>query len=308
MAQQSSLMGPQLFRSIAFGADHPYARRPDSASLAAITRDDLVAIHREYVRPENLSLVVVGDVEPSAIVARLEHAFGGLAGGGTKVTHDVPPPKPAAPTTIYLYDAPGDSVYLYTGHLLPPKSSPDFFAVETLNTLLGGVPATSRLAAVLRTERGFAYIANSVAWGPPPYPATLVTAGIVAPAHADSAVMEWMRVLRGFVDRAPSDEEMTFARGNRVGSVAIRLQTTNEMARQIGDLVGRGLPVDFMAAYGAGMARVTPADVLAAGRAYVDPDHLIVIVIGPRAKVEAGLRAANIAPVVVVDRNGHPIG
>ena len=63
-AQHSSnLVPPQLFRSIAFGADHhPYARHPDSASIAGITRDDLIAIHQSYVRPANISIIVVGDV------------------------------------------------------------------------------------------------------------------------------------------------------------------------------------------------------------------------------------------------------
>ena len=123
------------------------------------------------------------------IVASLERAFGGLQRGPAQgSTTTCRPPKPLSPTTIYLVDAPADSVYLYTAHLIPPQSSPDAFAIDALNTLLGGTQGTSRLSIALRGTRGFAYLTNSTVWQPAPVPATLVTAGIVGPTapHADS--------------------------------------------------------------------------------------------------------------------------
>ena len=74
-------------------------------------------------------------------------------------------------------------------------------------------------------------------------------------------------MLRGFVDHPPSAEEMRFVRENRTGNVPIRLQTDDAMVRQIADLIGRSLPLDFMSRYGEGMARVTATDVLSRLRA-----------------------------------------
>jgi len=67
------------------------------------------------------------------------------------------------------------------------------------------------------------------------------------------------------------------------------------------------LPLDFFDRYATGMTSVAASDVAAAASKYIDVDHLIIVVTGDRATIEPVLRAANIAPVVVVDPNGKPI-
>jgi zinc protease len=215
--EQPSFLADRVFNSVLFGAEHPYARVPSEQTVGAVTRADLVAFHSDWYRPQNVKLVVVGDVTPDAAVAQLERVFGAWPAGGKKASYDVPAPRPAGATTIYLLDRPNSpQSTVLVGQVGPSRDTPDYFALETMNTAFGGVSG-ARLNSNLRERHAFTYGAGSVLfWRRPPQVGTIRGQSDIVAAKTDSAISEWLGELRAIRGERPvTAEELAFAKNNR---------------------------------------------------------------------------------------------
>jgi zinc protease len=172
-----------------------------------------------------------------------------------------------------------------------------------------GVISGTRMQQTLRDRRAIMYSGNSgVIWRRAPQQAALVGSTVVNAAKVDSALVEWLSLLRGLRGEQPvTPQEVDATRRSRVGVLPARIDGPDSLAARIAEMVRDNVPFDFYDRYANGMASVTPRDVAAAASKYVDLDHLIIVVSGERSSIEPALRAANIAPVVIVDANGKPI-
>ena len=212
------------------------------------------------------------------------------------------PVAPAAPaaraTAVYLVDkpdAPQSSVRL--GLPGAARGTEDYFALRVLNTLLGG-SFTSRLNQNLREAKGYTYGANSAfdlrrATGP------FVAEAEVTREKTDSALVEFVKELRGVADTVPA-AELEKAKRYLVLQLPGRFETTGDIAGQLVPLVTYGLPLDFYNQFSARVGAVTQADVQRAARRYLDPSKLVVVVVGDRKAIEAGVRRLDLGPVTVV--------
>jgi predicted Zn-dependent peptidase len=126
-------------------------------------------------------------------------------------------------------------------------------------------------------------------------------------AKTDSALIEWLGELRGMRQRPPSASEMSLARGLVIGSLPGQIETDDRVAERLVYLRQQDLPLDYYDHYTTAIDAVTPSDVSAAAQRYIDLAHLVIVVVADRKTVEPQLRAANLAPVIVVDDNGKPI-
>ena len=309
LREQPGFLADHLFNSVLFGAAHPYARVPTEQTVGGITRADLVAFHSDWYRPQNVKLVVVGDVTPDAAVRQLERVFGGWAAGGKTARYDVPAPRPQAATTIYLLDRPSSpQSTVIVGQAGPPRDTPDYYALETMNTVFGGLSG-ARLNSNLRERHAFTYGANTgLQWRRPPQVSTLRGQSDIVAAKTDSAIVEWLGELRGIRGERPiSPTELDFARVNRTAGLPLRFETVTQVAGAVADLLQNGIPTDFYDRYAQNILRLSGADLTAAAAKYLDPQRSVIVVVGDRRVVEPGLRALNVAPVVVVDENGNPV-
>lgn len=291
-----------------YGASHPYARRPigTGESVRSLTRDDIVAIHQTYVRPQNTVVVVAGDVTPTQARSVVEHAFGSWERGGVTVESNIPaPPGRVGPTTIYLRDDRGASTStMWTASGVPGRGDSDAPAIEAVNTVLGGTQGAGRMWQAFRVDRGLSYSPASLfVWRPEPQAATWLGAAQAVPSErADTAVTEWLRVLRETHGARPlTAEELDFARSNLVRALPGQVATLDAVATSTLTLFQNRLPTTFYADYITRLNGLTLEQFRAVAAKYVDPDHLVIAVVGDRAKIEAALRATGI-PVVIVDR------
>jgi zinc protease len=297
----------RVFLARLFGATHPIARTaaPTEASMKSIARDDLVRFHETYYRPNNTTLVVVGDVRASDIVSLASKTFGAWQRG--QIPRASPPaPTSKSPTTIYLIDRPGaQQSYVFVGGLGPAQTTPDFAALETMAPILGA-SGGSRLYDNLRERHGFMYVGTpaTVVWRGSATPSVIGGSAAVAAAKTDSALIEWLGELRGMAKRAPSPEEIRLARGALVDALPAQLETADLVANRLMSMLQTGVPLDFYNSYGRRIGAVTAQNVSAAAAKYVDPAHLVIVVAGDRTVVEPLLRAAQIAPIVIVDDVG----
>jgi zinc protease len=313
-AQQRFLQAPatlpnKILLAQLFGPDHPIARSvtASDATMAPITREELQQFHTTFFRPNNSTIVVVGDVRPADAESAIAKSFGAWT-RGTVPPAPVASRRPLQPTTIYLLDRPGATQsYIAIGTLGPPRSSPDFAALEVMAPILGA-SGGSRLYQNLRERHAYMYSGTpaAVTWRREPTPAVIGGSAAVSTTKTDSALIEWLSELRGIRDRPPTEQEMTLARGSLTGALPAQIETDDLIANRVLSMLQNGLTLDFYNSYGNGIAAVTPADVSAAAAKYLDLGRLVIVVAGDRTVVEAALRATKIAPIVVVGDSGKP--
>ncbi len=308
LQDQPGYLAGRVFANEVYGAGHPYARTETRTSIGAITRDDLVQFHREFYRPRNVTFVVAGDVTADRAVAGLERVFGTWAGGGRDGWITPPPPAPAKPTSIYLYNRPtSPQSVILAGQLGPPRDAKDYYAVELLNTVLGGA-FNSRLNLSLREVHGYTYGANSgFAYRRVPQPSTFEASADVSTPTTDSSVADLVDEIRQIRGARPvSDSELAFAKRTEVLSLPLQFATVPEIAGAAAELLEFRLPLDYYDHVTQNFQGVTRADVAQAARRYLDPDHLAIVVVGDRKVVEPGLAAMHVAPIVNMTRQGKP--
>jgi predicted Zn-dependent peptidase len=266
--------------------------------MVALSQDDLVAFYTKYYRPNNATLLVVGDVKPDDIERRAQRLF------GPWTRSDVPQPpsasaQPPKATTLVLIDKPGAAQSSFRlGGIGAPRSTRDYFALQVLNTILGG-SFTSRLNQNLRETHGYTYGASS-GFGLRRQAGPFTASAEVVSAKTDSALVEFLKELRAIRDTVPSDELAKAKRYLQLG-LPEDFETTGSIAGQMLPLLTYGIPLDFYDSAIQNIGAVTQADVQRVARQYVDPDHLTLVIVGDRKAIEPGLRALRPGEIIVRD-------
>jgi len=303
LRSQPEYLAGRVFDPELYGPTHPYARTETPATVSAITRADLVAFHQDYYRPANLSFVVSGDITADRAVAALEQAVGSLSPGGKDGWVTPPAPRPVGATQIYLYNRPGSpqSVIL-AGELGPPRDSKDYYALELLNTVLGGA-FNSRLNLTLREVHGYTYGASSgFEYRRVPQPSTFEIQTDVSTPTTDSSIAILTAEVRDIRTTRPvTDSELSFAKRTETLSLPLQFATVQETADAARTLLAYRLPLDYYDHVSERFENVSLADVREAAQQHLDPNHFIIVVVGDRKAVEAGLTSARIAPIVALD-------
>jgi len=274
--------------------------------LKAITRDDVVALARECLQPGRAVIIVTGDTTAASAKAAIEKALAAWPAGGSKPAFTYPALPAPQPTTIYIVDKPGAAQSTFAiGLPGPPRATPDYYALEVMNTMLGGL-FQSRLNANIREEKGLSYgVSSRFAYGRGP--GAFRAGGDVISAKSDVALVEFMKELKGIRGSRPvTDEELKTAKDALVQSLPSRFDSVGSVNSSIQTLVTQGLPDTYYQQYGASVAKVTRDDVVRVARQYVDVDHLAIVIVGDRATIEGPLKATGIAPIVNLDIEGVP--
>jgi zinc protease len=305
-AQPAATAG-RVFPRVLYGLGHPYGQAITEESVKAITRDDIVAFHKAYFRPGHALVTVVGDVQGATVKAAVEKALAAWPAGGEKPSFTYPATPAPKPTTIYLVDKPGAAQSTFAlGLPGPPRSTPDYTALQVMNTILGG-QFQSRLNANIREEKGYSYgVGSSFAFGRGP--GAFRAGGDIVSAKSDAALVEFMKELKGIVGGRPiTDEELATAKDALIQRLPAVFASVSGINNAITGLWLQGLPDDYYQQYARRVGAVTKADVLAVARKYVDVDHLAIVIVGDRATIEGPLKATGIAPITILDDMGAPV-
>ncbi|HWH52746.1 MAG TPA: pitrilysin family protein [Gemmatimonadaceae bacterium] len=304
-AQAPVTVPRQLFYAELYGAGDGYVRslRPTAASVGAITPADVADFYARRIGPVGTTIVVAGDVSDGDALSAVTRLFGSWRSLVATVA-DGPSAPSARETTIYMHDAHSSQTYLYIGGRGPARGDRDAVAADIMSAV-----AASRMQQTLRDKRSFMYSGTmGVIWQRPPRAAALVGSTVVNAAKVDSALAEWVSLIRGLSTGATTTQmELDAARRLRVGSLPARIDGPDSLASRLGELARDALPIDYFDRYAAAADVVTTADLTSAASKYLDVNHLIIVVSGDRALLEPGLRAANVGPVVVVDSTGRPV-
>ena len=304
-AQPAAIAG-RVFPKVLYGPVHPYGRVATEESIKAVTRDDIVAFHAKYFQPGRALVTVVGDVTAAGVKPVVEKALAAWPKGGTRpdFTYPAVPERPT--TTIYLVDRPGAAQSTVAiGEPGPPRSTPDYYAMQVMNTMLGGM-FQSRLNANIREEKGYSYgVSSSFAYGKGPGP--FRTGGDIVGDKTDAALVEFMKELKGILgDRPVTDEELQTAKDSLIQRLPGTFASVTAINGALTTLWNQGLPDDYYQQYSKAIAAVNKADVLRVAKKYIEIDKLAIVIVGDRASIEGPLKATNIAPIAYLDIEGAP--
>ncbi|HMJ17432.1 MAG TPA: pitrilysin family protein [Gemmatimonadaceae bacterium] len=306
LKDQGPAIANLAFPAIIYGSGHPYgaATLGTEASVKSLSVADLQNYYQANFKPNNATLIIVGDVSPSQIEQKINAVFGGWQRGDVSPLTYADPPK-AGTTTIYLIDKPGAAQSSFRiGAVGVPRSTKDYFALSVMNTILGG-SFSSRLNQNLRETKGYTYGANTrfdMRRAAGPFSAS---AEIVA-AKTDSALLEFMKELNGIRQTVPPTE---LSRAKRFLQLQLpgNFETTQDIAFQLVPVALYGLPLDYYNNYVQNIEAVTQADVARVAQQYINTGSLAVVIVGDRKSIEPGLKAINVAPIVIRDMSGQPI-
>ena len=304
---QPGAIASRVFPRLVYGDAHPYGQNITDATLKAITRDDVVAFHRAYFRPGQALVTVVGDVNAAAAKASIDTALTAWPRGGEKRAFQYPAAPAPRASTIYLADKPGAAQSTFAiGTTGPPRSTPDYFALQVMNTILGGM-FQSRLNANIREEKGYSYgVSSFFAYGKGP--GAFRAGGDIVSAKSDAALTEFMKELRGIRGERPiTDEELSTAKEALTQRLPATFASAQSINAAIVSLWTQGLPDDYYQQYAARIAAVQREDVVRVARQYVDVDRLVIVIVGDRSTIEGPLRATRVAPIAITDIEGNPM-
>ena len=291
---QPFTVGLRLLPELLYGPEHAYSAPMTGSgtaeSVASISRPDVVEFHRARYRPDNATLLVVGDIGFAELQPLLEDRFGGWQGEGDRSRVAISSVEAAREASVYLVDKPGalQSVII-AGHLAPPTNNPDEIAIETMNAVLGG-SFTSRINMNLREDKHWSYGARSLfldARGQRMF----MTYAPVQTDKTKESMIEIGRELREFLgDRPPTTEELSKAQRNRTLRLPGQYETKGAVLSALATLLTYSLPEDHYETYAARVRALGTDDLQRAARNTLHPDRLTWVVVGDLEQIGPGVR------------------
>lgn len=300
----------RVMPQVLYGPKHAYGKpmtgSGTEAAVARLTASELARFHGTWFRPNNATLVVVGDMTLDALMPKLQRRFGAWGRGEVPQKNIGPVPLPEHPT-VTVIDRPGSiQSVIFVGNVAPQKANPDELAIEAMNLVLGG-NFTSRINMNLREDKHWTYGARSsigAARGPRPFWASVQ----VQTDKTRETMRELDSELRGILGARPVTQE-EFAR--TVNNQSLKLpgswETISSVANALSEAVCFGLPDDYYQTLPAKLSGLTRENLCDAAKKVVQAERLSWVVVGDRAKIEAGIRELGFGEVLFADTDGQPV-
>jgi zinc protease len=279
----------QEFARAMYTEAHPLGRPLTAAQAQAIQPEDLKAHHRRFVRPDNMFLAVVGDFSVDELAAKVQAHFGDWTAAGALDLPPLPKVEPRFEAGVLLLSRPLTQSNVVLGHFGISRANPDRYAIQIMDTILGGGGFSSRIMERVRTEEGLAY---SVASSFPTssrdvslFRVTVQTKNENVP-RAVRAILEEMRRMQ---NQLVSPAELDGAKEAIVNSFVFRFTSRFSVVTQLLMLEFDEYPPDYLDTLLDRYRAVTREDVQRVARQYLRPDATTVLVVGDVPKFESGL-------------------
>lgn len=262
---------------------HPYSR-PDEGHLHTVktlTRQDLQQFHAHNYGPREMSITVVGGIDPQQAVDKVNTALGDWRNPEQPQQPALPAWQPLIETRRQRIHVPEKSQSdLVLGTAGPPRHIPDYISAALGNSVLGQFGMMGRIGRAVREKAGLAYYAFSSlgsSLGPGPW---AVQAG-VDPKNEGQVVSIILNELTRFVTQPVSEEELSDSKSNFIGSLPLSLETNIGVAMALLHLEKHDLGLDYYQRYPELVNKVTTDDVLETASRYLDPQRLAICIAGP---------------------------
>ncbi|MBD3218346.1 MAG: hypothetical protein GF310_08720 [candidate division Zixibacteria bacterium] len=279
----------QQFYKRLFG-DHPYGftSMGTEETVMLMTEADIKDYYNKYIIPNNAFLLVVGDVQANDVLSTIEKHFSPWK-PGTPPTLDLPEPPPVADTKVVLIDKPdATQSYIAIGHLGISRMDPDAFACRVMNYILGGGGFASRLTKEVRGEGGLTYGINS-AFDYSKYKGSFVVKTFTKNESTAEAIDLIYQELRKIREEQITEKELNDTRNFYGGYIPIQFETPDKIATYMETIYLYDLGEDYYNRYLDAIANTTRGDVQEVAQEYIDPNNMLIVVVGKADEVKSQL-------------------
>lgn len=283
---------------LVYGADSPYTRQPELATVMAVTVADLNAWHDRTLKGK-LIVSVSGDFDAAAMEAKLRATFDPLPAVKPLPAHHEAFHDPAPGAYFINKDDVNQSNVQIVG-LGTDRHNPDVPTLAVMNTILGG-GFSSRLFQKIRTERGLAYAVGGGFGYSYDHPGTFRVMVMTKSESTVDATLEALKQIGNMTSEPFTDAELKVAKEQILNSFLFAYDTREKVLAERVKLEFYGYPADYLETYKAAVEKVTLADVTAAAKKYVHADKLAVLVVGNGAEIKPGLDELKLGTVHAVD-------
>ena len=278
-----------VFDRLVFGF-HPYGRPTEGTreSISRLTREDLVAYHRNWFVPNNSLLAIVGDMTADEAFAAAQKAFGGWAKRDVPEVKAIEPPPPTR--RVVVIDRPGSAqTEIRVGHIAVPRTNPDYVPLDLAIRILGGEGA-NRLFGVLRSDRGLTYGASA------DLNTYKFSGDIVAETDTrSSATGESLRLMVDEFFRLQKEpvnpQELRGAQEFLAGNFPLTIESPGAIAQQVLAHLFFGLDLSEIKTYRDRVDRVTTMDIQRVAKDYLKPDQLSIVLVGDASVFASQIKA-----------------
>jgi zinc protease len=310
---QPFTMALRVFPRLLYGEGHAYGQPLTGSgteeSVARLDRAVLSEFHSTWFKPNNATLVVVGDTTLEELKPRLERLFSGWKQGEVP-TKNLARVGQQPASVVYIVDRPGsEQSILFAGHVMPPKNNPDEFAIEALNHIFGG-SFSARINMNLREDKHWSYGAGSVIVDTAAQRPFIVYSSVQTDKTAD-ALAEIRKELTGIRPgggRPPTPEELDKVKDQETLTLPGRWETNGAVLNDIVELVRFDLAEDYWSTYADRVRGLGLSDVKEQAEEELHPDRTVWVVVGDRSKVEAGIRELGLGEIRFIDADANPVG
>lgn len=295
--------------TLLYGKGHPYTGAfigtGTESSVSRMTREDLAKFHDAWYKPNNATLLIVGDTSLAEITLKLEKLFGSWKAGEVAKRSIPQVPEPEK-DVVYLIDRPGSvQSLIVAAQLAPPYKDPDQVPLDLVNDIFGGT-FSSRINMNLREDKHWSYGVRSrllQARGERPY----FSFSPVQTDKTKESLAELVAEYKNIVGSKPITEaELKDEQSNATLGLPGTFETVQQLSGAYSTILQYNLPEDYYNAYTQKVLAVTPGSANEIAKKYILPNHLIWVVVGDMSKVEAGIRELNIGEVHKIDADGNP--
>ncbi len=297
---QPAFLAAEMFSRVVYG-DHPGARVSIAAdALDRLTPEALAAFHKARFIPDHAVLAIAGDISMAEARKTIESKLATWRKAGTPLVAPADPPA-IGPAKVYFVARPNSvQTSLSVGTQAIARTSPDYDVVNVMNAIIGGGP-TGRLFTILREQKGYTYGAYSNV-SAPAFRGTWIAQTDVRTDVTEPALTDLMAELARLRDELVATKEFDDKRRGIVASFALSLESAPAVLNLHLTRWLYGLPLDYWDTVPARTMAVTPAQVQAAARKYLDPSRLQIVAVGDPAKISDLLK--KFGTVETYDANG----
>ncbi|HUX43276.1 MAG TPA: pitrilysin family protein [Terracidiphilus sp.] len=283
---------------LVYGANSPYTRQPELATIAGISVADLKQWHDRTLHGR-LIVSISGDFDPAAMEAKLRATFGGLPA----VT-----PMPArhddfhdpTPGVYFINKTDVNQSNVQIIGLGTERNNPDVPALSVMNDILGG-GFGSRLFQTVRTKLGLAYAVGGGYGFSYDHPATFRVVAMTKSVSTVDATKAALGEISGLTTRPFTEVELKRAKDDILNSFLFRYDTRDKVLAERVRLEFYGYPADYLETYKAAVEKVTVADLERVAKKYIHPDKLAILVVGNGPEIQPGLDALQMGPIHPID-------
>lgn len=273
MTRPDSMAGKAFWAALY--PNHPYGRQATPESVAALNRDDMAAFHARYYNAANASITLVGDLSRQEAEKIADAITAGMPKGQAATLPGMPEIPKGGQTRIAH---PASQAHVYIGLPAIERGNPDFFPLLVGNYTLGGGGFVSRLMKEVRDKRGYAYSVYSY-FAPMRQTGPFQIGLQTKRSQAKDAIKVSRDILDAFLKEGPTEEELTAAKANLIGSFPLRLDSNKKILDNVAAIGFFDLPLDYLDQYQAKVQAVTAEDVKQAFVRRVRPDNLITVTV-----------------------------